>query len=227
VYSGKLSKRNMTTGAKVWGSDVTVSNASTAADIVVTSGYVYVGTTTGTVNQYDSDGTLTYSYATGVSVDFPLLVQGATMYITPATDKLYARQSSNMGEKWASSVTLAAANTGPAYKANYDSLIYVAAGTKVQQIVDRGTSGAVKWSFDASATIHSGPIEYNGIVYFGRNSGRYYAINASNPSSPVSDWPYQSASGNATTGPWIDRTNNLVLFGTDAGNLHAFAAETP
>jgi hypothetical protein len=216
----------MTTGAKIWGSDVSIPQASTNADIVVMNDGVYVATTNGLVQKYYTDGTPGPSYNTGASVDQPLLALLDGMYITPAANKLYARKY-DMTAKWAAAVTLAAANTGPAYRA-FDGVgeLYVAAGTRVQKVLDGGTSGSVDWSYDATATVRSGPIVYRNTVYFGRDGGYYYAVARSN-AALTGDWPYRTANGNCTSGPWIfmNEPNSLVIFGTDAGDIHAFDAD--
>jgi outer membrane protein assembly factor BamB len=61
------------------------------------------------------------------------------------------------------------------------------------------------------------------VVYIVRNNGRYYALDAAT-GAIKSNWPYTSASGDATSGPWIDITNSRVIFGTTGGNLDAFAS---
>ena len=70
--------------------------------------------------------------------------------------------------------------------------------------------------------IRSGPIAYAGTLYFDIDGGRYFAVDETTQSNET-DWPYVSANGDADVGPWIDRTNSLVIFGTDGNDLDAFS----
>jgi outer membrane protein assembly factor BamB len=162
------------------------------------------------------------SASTGASLDEPLLIQDSVLYATPATNKLYAFDMTDLSTNW--NLTVSGTNSGPCFSGVESDNIYLAVGTEVQKVTDNTTSGSSVWSQDFSATVNSGPIEYNSKVYFGRNSGRYYAVNASTGIA-VGDWPYYSASGDANVGPWIDVTNSRVVFGTSGGNLHAFSLE--
>jgi hypothetical protein len=226
IYNNKLSKRRMSDGLRVnaagWTSDVAVASASTIADMVVFNNNIYVGSTTGVVRKFDADGTPGATYNVGSSINFPLLVQNSTLYISPNTNALYAVNTPDMSAKWASPLSLSGTNSGPAFMVSGSSVLYVASGTKIQKVTDNGSSGANNWSYDAGATIQSGPINFNTKVYFGRNSGRYYAVTVAS-GSLTGDWPYQSAAGNATSGPWIDQTNSRVIFGTDAGEMRSFS----
>jgi hypothetical protein len=230
LSNNKLTKRTMAAGARDGGfnggSDVTVSSASIAGDIVVLGGYVLVGSTTGVVTRYDADGTLYSSYNTGsgASIDFPLVAQSNALYVAPATNKLYARNSINLNTvKWTIGLTLGGTNTSAPYVDKSTGKIYVGATNDMQRITDNGSSGSIDWTYDAQGAIRGGPIPYNGYVYFGRDNGRYYCISEATRSD-ASPWPYKSASGNASAGPWIDVTSaqNQVIFGTDAGDMHAF-----
>ena len=126
-----------------------------------------------------------------------------------------------------SGVTLGGTTTGAPYAdiSIIPTKIYVAVGNSIQRITDDGASGSVDagFTYNAGATVQSGTLPYNGYVYFGRNSGQYHCYNGGTMTD-AANWPYQNASGNATTGPWIDIISNpnQVLFGTDAGDMHAF-----
>jgi outer membrane protein assembly factor BamB len=73
--------------------------------------------------------------------------------------------------------------------------------------------------------VSSGPIPYNGVVYVGRNSGEFHALNDSDGQKVNASWPFTGASGNGDTGPWIDESRQRVLFGTTGGGLSSFSAE--
>jgi hypothetical protein len=234
TYPDYLSKRLVSDGSKVAGWDVNVPNISTSADIVVYGDFVYVATTDGKVHMGDAaDFTplTTYQPATltGVSINLPLMVSGSTLYITPNNNTLHAVATSAMTTgKWSSPVTYTngSSNSGPAWS-DIDitnDTIYTAAGMYVYMVKDLVGSGVEKWCYTAAAAVNSGPIVCNNTVYFGADGGRYYAINKADKSER-SGWPYTSAGGNATSGPWIDFTNNHVIFGTTGGNLDAFTLE--
>ena len=88
-------------------------------------------------------------------------------------------------------MNLGGSNTGPAYYDNANGYIYLAEGNQVEKIKDNGTDGTSQWSYDASATVSSGPIPFGGRIFFGRNSGRYYALDDVTGLA-VGNWPYRS-----------------------------------
>jgi hypothetical protein len=132
-----------------------------------------------------------------------------------------------MQAAWGSPLTLAATATGPGFLPGMGTnIMYVAAGNYVQKVADNGSSGSVIWTYNAGGTVQSGPIPLDDKVYFGRDGGRYYTIKDNGTTaSLLSYWPYTQASGDATTGPWIDMTYNRVIFGTTGGNLQSFTKE--
>ncbi|OGJ86151.1 MAG: hypothetical protein A2268_01620 [Candidatus Raymondbacteria bacterium RifOxyA12_full_50_37] len=226
AYTGNITKKSMTTGANIAGWPQALADVSRTADPVVFNDEIYVATTGGMVWKYDEDGTPLSSFNAGAGVLQPLLVQGSALYVTPNSANLYAVNASTMTAKWGSPVSLAAASTGPAFCASGSQDIYVAAGTSIQKVTDNGATGSVTWTYGAGNNVESGPIEYNGVVYFGRYDGRYYAIqDLGSSASLITDWPYTNASGNSNTGPWIDVGNTLVIFGTTSQNLDAFTLE--
>ncbi len=222
-YAGNLTKMSMSSPTTS-PTTTAVSNISTAADIVVASDYVYVATTDGYLNKYDAGGlaiVTSYPIPGSPSVNLPLLVSGATLYVTPNNGTMVAVSTSTMTANWAYSYSQAGTNSGPAFATPGGNAIYAAAGNYVYKIQDQGTSASETWKFDASAAVNSGPIYCNGTVYFGRKNNNYYAINDTT-GVVRSSWPYSSATGNASSGPWIDQANSQVLFGTDGGDLDAF-----
>lgn len=222
----------MTNGARAatfnGGSDKTVTNASILGDIVVYSGYVLVGSTNGTVTRYDADGTINTSYTTGSnsSVNQPMVAQNNVLYIAPAANLLYSRSATNLSTPaWTTGLNLTNPITGPPFvdQSASPQKIYIAASTGVDRISDNGNAGSIDYSYTAGSTIQSGPIPYNGYVYFGANGGFFYCYKDADRTVPGS-WPFQSASGNSTSGPWIDAVSGTkqVIFGTDAGDMRSF-----
>jgi outer membrane protein assembly factor BamB len=226
-YGGNLTKRKVSDGSVVSGWPTAVTNLSEAADMAVFNDEVYVGTTDGKICKVDADGTpLGYSggFAGSPRVDLPLLVRGGTVYVAPAAGKLYALNSSDLSEKW--NVDLLSSNTGASFTAG-NGVLYVACGHYVQRVTDEGGTASADWAFDAGGTVASGPVaSTDSIVYFGRNGGQYYAVDdGGTAADTVSNWPYSAAVGDADSGPWLDQTNNRVVFATANGYLHAFSME--
>lgn len=230
-YTGNLTKRSMadpTSGPVT----VAVGSISTSADIVEGSDFVYCATTNGYVNRYDAADltnlTQSTQISTGPSVNLPLVYSMGTLYVTPNNSTVQAFTTSTMGAaKWSmtySGAATGATNTGPAYIIQSRDTLYTAAGNYVVKVGCVSGSGTQKWVYDAGGAVNSGPICYSATVYFGRNGGSYYAIDDATGLIRA-NWPYTSASGNATSGPWIDETNTRVIFGTTGGNLDAFALE--
>jgi outer membrane protein assembly factor BamB len=141
---------------------------------------------------------------------------------TPATNRIHAVNAANMNQMWVSPV-LADNCTGEALMLSGSPKIYVAAGTRVYRLTNNGNDASIDagWPFDAGATVNSGPLPYRGKVFFGRTNGRYYALD-DNTAGLVDQWPFSSVSGDGDIGPWIDVTNNRVLFASTGSDLHAF-----
>jgi hypothetical protein len=230
TYANTLTRRKLSDGSVCSGWPVTVTNVNVACDPSVFNNEIYVGTTDGKVQKIDKDGTplATFNGMGGASVNLPLLVIKSALYVTPDNSNLYAVNTSTMLAKWASPASIAASNTGASFFETYSDnpYIYVAAGSNVQKIYDNGSAGIVKWTYNAGGTVQSGPIFYPNVVYFGRNGGRYYALQDYDVgASLLPYWPYIQATGDATTGPWADQTNGRVIFGTTGGDLQSFAKE--
>jgi len=192
----------------------------------VDSDGIYVTTTAGVIHRYDLDGTPEITRDLSSTMENDLLIISGTLYVAPNSANLYALNASNLTYKWTPNAhTLDAPNTGAPY-ATTDGVIYLAVGTKLQAVTDNGTNSANTWgsSFEASGTIDGGPVETGGYVYFGRDGGRYYALDATD-GSLVTDWPYTGANGDANVGPWVDPSSNKVIFATDGENLDAFTLE--
>jgi hypothetical protein len=227
-----LTNRSMANGARVatfnGGSDKAVANASISGDIDVYAGYVLVGSTNGIVTRYDADGTINTSYTTGsnASINQPMVSQNTVLYIAPAANFIYTRNVTNLSTAaWAAGLDLGNPITGPPFVDQSASppRIYIPVGTGVKRISDNGGSGSIDYTYTASTTVQSGPIPYNGYVYFGGNGGYFYCYKDADRTVP-GNWPFQSASGNGTSGPWIDAVSGTkqVIFATDAGDMRAF-----
>lgn len=226
-YSGNLDKRNLSDGTSAGGAwPQALATISTTADIVVYNNEVYVATTTGLVYKYTFAGAQSGPFDTQSSITLPLIVVGGSLYITPNSAKIFKISTSTMdttgGVGW--EFALPAANTGPAFVNG--SSIYAACGNYVRKLTDNGSTATGNWtSSDLGATVTSGPIPYNSVVYVGRNSGEFHALKDSDGTAYNTDWPYMGASGNGSSGPWIDDTRLRILFGTTGGELEAFVAE--
>lgn len=206
-----------------------VPSLNASADIVVSSDFLYCGTTDGKVYRLDLGDftTLTFYGPMGGSprVDLPLIKRGGTLYATPNNDTLHAiNTAAPMGLKWKWGYTQHTANTGPAFMTNDKDTIYTAAGNYVYKIADKATAAEEKWYYNTLSTINSGPVRYNGTVYFGASNGNYYAVKDADGMIRA-NWPRSIATGNASAGPWIDPTTAEVIFGTTGGNLDAFDLE--
>ncbi len=226
TYTNAITRRMISGGSVVSGWPQTLSNVSTNADPVVENDAIYVATTSGMVYSYDVDGTQGPSFNAGANVSQPMVAGDGILYIAPNSANLYAVNASTMSAVWTpSAVSLDASNTGAPYVDKDLAAIYVAVGNKVQKINNNGATASVEWTFDAGDNISSSPVVKNGVVYFGRDNGRYYAINDAATPTAVTNWPYADISGDADMGPWIDVTNNQVIFGTSGQNLDAFNLE--
>jgi fibronectin-binding autotransporter adhesin len=227
-YTGNLTKRNIAAPASS-PLTIAVGDISTVADIVVASDYVYVATTGGCINRYDAGdltNLTTYGPMGGApGILQPLLMANRVLYVMPDNDSLIAISTSTMGRKWGHKYSQSAGkNSGAAFIEKWSNSLYTVAGSYVYKIADNGGSAGETWFYNALSTVNSGPIPYGGTVYFGRSTGNYYAIKDADGSTRAG-WPRTLGSGNASAGPWVDVSNDQVIFGTTGGNLDAFDLE--
>jgi autotransporter-associated beta strand protein len=234
--NGNLTLISMSNGSVYKTQAVTLLD--TSVDMVSRQDYLYVASTNGNINRLDqADGTAVTTYALPSAVQvisLPLLMSGDenSLYVTPAANNMIVAlnvSGATLTTKWSPttfSYTNAANNTGAAYTNKSSNAIYTAAGNYVYKITDNGggTAPTQTWCFTASAKVNSGPIWYTTTgttVYFGCSNGSYYAINDANWTA-LSGWPKATDNNDASLGPWIDPTNNEVIFGTTGGHLDAY-----
>ena len=78
--------------------------------------------------------------------------------------------------------------------------------------------GEVKWSFQTGGEIHSSPAVANGVVYFGSQDHKFYAVDTT---TGKIRWQFQ-------TGSFINSSpavvNGVVYFGSNDGNFYALDA---
>jgi hypothetical protein len=232
VYNGNLTRWNYTTNAASAGWPEALATISTSADPAIYNDEIYVATSNGAssaVYKYDLDGNLTGAARTvGANVSLPILIDQNAIYVTPASTAMYAIDASTWNFKWSpTSRTLSGTNSGPAFTLNETGKIYAAAGSTIDKVSDNGSGAAatLDWSFNATSTVNSGPIPISSSsrVYFGRSDGSYYAITDQVSPGVVSGWPYSGGEGNASTGPWLNQSGTLVIFGSSGGKVQAFS----
>ncbi len=78
----------------------------------------------------------------------------------------------------------------------------------------------LNWSFETGGPVRSSPVVVNGIVYFGSNDGKLYALNAVNGTKK---WSF-STGGEVRSTPAV--VNNRVFFGSSDGTVYALNAAT-
>ncbi len=80
--------------------------------------------------------------------------------------------------------------------------------------------GVLKWVFSTGAPIHSSPAVANGVVYFGSQDYKLYALDAE---SGAKRWEYK-------TGSWVESSptiaSGIVYFGSNDGQLYALDARS-
>ncbi|MDP2731321.1 MAG: PQQ-binding-like beta-propeller repeat protein [Dehalococcoidales bacterium] len=80
--------------------------------------------------------------------------------------------------------------------------------------------GKLKWLFPTGAAVHSSPAVADGIVYFGSQNDKFYALDAN---TGVKLWEYE-------TGSWVESSpavaGGVVYFGSNDGRLYALDARS-
>jgi outer membrane protein assembly factor BamB len=83
----------------------------------------------------------------------------------------------------------------------------------------RGT-GRLLWRFQTEGGIRTSPVLLNGLLYFGSNDGRVYAIDAGNGEPR---WSFETGGAVRST-PTV--SDGLVVFGSDDGYVYCVSADT-
>jgi hypothetical protein len=222
-YTDSLTRRKISDGSVMTGWPKLVANISTSADPVVYGDMMYAAGTDGKVYKYGMDGTLIGTVNAGAAVNLPLLEDNGKLYVTPNSARLFCFHTSPFDTAW--QLTTNATNTGPCFKLPGNDTLWLATGDSVQQVRDAGASGSLLWVYKTTNYVKSGPIcDGDKVLYFGIDGGRYYALDRTTR-TPMTNWPYRSAAGNANVGPWISTSRNVVVFGTDSVNLDAFTLQ--
>ena len=79
--------------------------------------------------------------------------------------------------------------------------------------------GQQKWRFQTEGAIRSSPVISGGVIYFGSNDGRLYAIEAENGEPR---WSYETGGAVRTT-PTVE--GGLVVFGSDDGYVYCLSTD--
>jgi outer membrane protein assembly factor BamB len=165
----------------------TCTNVSVGADMVVMNDEVYVAATDGVVTKIDYDGTPIATWTApnrgaGVpGVYLPLMasaVGDSLLYVFPKDEMAYAIKTSNMTTSGTWTYGAADTNCGPAFMSfdgnRRSGVIYTPAGKKIYKLTEG--SGAPTWTYAIPGdSCLSGPVGYNGKVYFGTKDSSYYA----------------------------------------------------
>jgi outer membrane protein assembly factor BamB len=80
--------------------------------------------------------------------------------------------------------------------------------------------GSLRWRFQTEGAVRSSPVLAGGLVYFGSNDGRLYAIDAA---TGEPRWSHTTG-GAVRTSPAV--ADGLVVFGSDDGYVYCLAADT-
>ena len=225
THTNRLVKYNSSTGASAGGNyPVTLTGVATSVDPVVMNDNIYVATSAGVIHKYDDDGTPLSTYTTNSgTLSHPLHLSNNVLLVAPDNqDSLIAVEVSGLNKIW--SVKLGGNNTGGPFSVFGSSDFYTVSGLRIEKVVHGGSSGSIGWTYTVSDSIKSSPIIYSGHVYAGGKSGKLYAI-VDATGNAASGWPKTVGSANYKHGPWIDITNNRVVFGAEDGAIVSYELE--
>lgn len=177
---------------------------------VVSDGFIYVTTATGSLYKVNADSGASISTKVGdnseiiggVEVALDTVYVGVTDYNTTG-GALYALNTENLSLKWnyppdgmlegriwtTPTVDVTGEDSGLVYFGCFDHYIYA---------LD-ATTGTPEWRYEAGGAITSKPLVYNGNVYFGSFDRRFYALDKRDGSEkwaapfPAGNWFWAEA----------------------------------
>lgn len=182
---------------------VDAQSAINAPAAIGTDGTIYFGTYTGTVYALQDQGntvTVRWTFATGATTyglgSAPVIASDGTVYFAGSDGKLYALQDHGTyaTQKW-TFTTGGAVYFSPAITS--DNTIYVGSQDHhLYALRDEGNHPVLLWDLDTNEELvqTGATIGVDGTVYFGSNTGTFFAV---------------YGSGHLADGPWPKYQQNL------------------
>ncbi len=156
-------------------------------------------------------------FSTGAKIWSTPVVDNGVVYIGSSDHKLYAIDTESGREIWHFE-TQGAILSDPLV---VDGTIYVGSGDNNFYAIDAGT-GEEKWAFEAENWFWTEALFYNGEIWVGCLDHKVYAINAQNPE----DFRVVlETEGMVRTPPVLMENLNLILVGSEDGNVYAIDPE--
>lgn len=186
-------------------------NRCTSTPAVAPDGTIYVGTFHGDFMAYTPEGSVKWSFKTGLEIkSSPAVADDGTVYFGSRDRKFYA--FSPAGKlKW-TFATGAWVDSSPAIAA--DGVVYFGGWDKFFYALNPG--GSLKWKLCVGAIVDSSPaIAADGTIYFGAHDKKLYALH---PDGTVR-WTFPTG-GAVVSSPAI-AADGAVYFSSVDGNLYA------
>ena len=198
----KAKKEEIVPGGRKWTLEIA---EPVFAPLSYSDGVIYCATNEGNLYAIDKEGKIIWSYEGEGAVSTAPVVYGSKVYYGTSEGYLYAvRKDSGklvFQQDLSKPIDASIAVSG--------AKIIVPAGNEIYS-VDTAT-GDLELVYTAGGEIKSSPIVHNGIVYFGAEDGKLYAIKTDG----TKQWEFDAGSP-IRTSPAIDENGN-IYFGTFDG----------
>jgi len=206
----------VSSGATSWRSQTTAVFFSSP---VVSGGYVYIGSTSGTMYALTTGtGTLHWSTALGGAIYASPVLANGILYVGAYDGKVYALNASTGAVIW--TYATGAAIDGSAAVVN--GVVYIGSEDHHLYALNAAT-GAMLWSYTTGDFVESTPAVANGVVYFGSDDNSIYALKAAGPNPGSLLWKYTTG-GDVYASPAV--ADNVVYAGSVDKNIYALNAHS-
>lgn len=232
VGSGdSLQCRFTSDGSTYWAQDL--SGPVTSSPAVFWDNMVWIGSDSDYLYKFSIDGTPLGSYPVCGDIVAPVWMAywdgrvsiGSYASATPGDDTLYVIDNIMMsGSKFHDDGNLARTYTS-CFSLN-DTTVYFGNDNNCVYCIDIGASGSAPtliYKYDTGDDVHSSPLYWDGVVYFGSNSDRFYALD-DQTQQPRANWPFV-ANGDIQSSPAISIPDSVVVVGSMDGHIYGFHME--
>ncbi len=199
------------TGRQIWEFDQAARGW--VAPFLVQDGIIYAPNGDGILYALDLDGNLLWTFEAGSPLWAKPVAAEENLYLTSLDHRLYALDLHTGIKRW--EATLPAASThAPAIDLE-NGWLYVG-GLTEQLLALNMENGQVAWTFDTDGRIWQSPILKDGVLYFGDQTGRCYALQVADQTLL---WQDVRVEGGIIASPLV--LEDQVIFAADNGQLYA------
>ncbi len=211
----RLFSLDAATGQQVWAFEQ--AERGWVAPVLVLDDVIYAPNSDGFLYVLDLDGNLLWTFEAGSPLWAQPVADENTLYLTSLDHRLYALDLRSGEKRWEAELP-AASTHAPAVDPE-NGWLYVGGLTEQILALD-AASGEVAWQFDTNGRVWQTPVLRDGVLYFGDQSGRFYALQTADQSLV---WPVLQPDGGVIAAPLV--LADQVVFATDSGQVYGVSLQ--